>query len=188
MMPRKQRHMSFKVCFNFIAVLPLTIGRYQFRVVILARHIPLPFDNGNSTVRSLVHIFVQVLDGRYGQTYLHVDVRVVLGCQVKVIRDNPLVIRHALRLWIYKNAGLMASILGVPVNITACFFTKGTRVPFLALSLLHALCVEKIWTTWPMHHARSDRFIRLRMAYRVRNFDRYHQIVVLGGAQFRHFI
>jgi hypothetical protein len=135
---------SFKVCFNFIAVLPFTIGNDRLRVVILARHICSPFDNGSSTVRSLVHILVQVLDGRYGQTYFHVDVRVVFGCQVKVIRDNPLVIHHALRLWIYKNAGLTASILGVPVNIIARFFAKGTRVPFLALSLFHALCVEKI--------------------------------------------
>jgi hypothetical protein len=71
-------------------------------------------------------------------------VRVVLGCQVKVIQDNPLVIHHALRFWIYKNAGLTALILRVPVNITTRFFAKGMRVPFLALSLLHALCVEKI--------------------------------------------
>jgi hypothetical protein len=54
--------------------------------------------------------------------------------------------------------------------------------------LLHALCVEKISTTWPMHHARSDRLICLRMAYWVRNLGRYHRIVVLSGAQFQHFI
>jgi hypothetical protein len=71
-------------------------------------------------------------------------VRVVLGCQVKIVRNNPSVIHHALRLWIYKNAGLTALVLGVPVNITTQFFTKGTWVPFLALSLFHALCVEKI--------------------------------------------
>jgi hypothetical protein len=78
--------------------------------------IRLPFNNGNSMIKSLVHILVQVFDDKYGQTYLHVDVRVVLGCQVKIIRDNPPVIHHALRLWIYKNAGLTALALGVPVN------------------------------------------------------------------------
>ncbi len=135
---------SFKVCFNFIMVLPLTISNNHLRIVLLAMPICLPFDNGNSMVRSLVHILVHVLDGRYGRTYLHVDVRVVLNYQVKIIRDNPPIIHHALRLWIYKNAGLTAPVLGVPVNITSCFFTKGTHVPFLALSLLHALCVEKI--------------------------------------------
>jgi hypothetical protein len=123
------------------------------RIVLPAMPIRLPFENSSSTVRSLVHILVQVFDGIYGLTYLHVDVRVVLGCQVKIIWDNPPVIHHALRLWIYKNAGLTTSVLEVPVNITLRFFTKGTHVPFLALSLFHALCVEKIWTTWPMHHA-----------------------------------
>jgi hypothetical protein len=49
---------SFKVCFNFIAVLPLTIGNDCLPVVFLAKHIRLPFDNGSSTVRSLVHILV----------------------------------------------------------------------------------------------------------------------------------
>ncbi len=121
---------SFKVCFNFIAVLPLTIGNNHLHIVLLARRIRSPFDNGNSTVRSLVHIFIHVLDGRYGRTYFHVDVRVVLGCKVKIVRDNPPVIHHALRLWIYKDAGLTAPVL---VNITMRFFTKGTRVPFLAL-------------------------------------------------------
>jgi hypothetical protein len=125
-------------------VLPLTIGNDCMRIVILARHIRSPFDNDNSTVRSLVHIFVQVFDQRYGQTYLHVDVRVVFGCQVKIIWDNPPVIHHALHLWIYKNACLTVPVFRVLVNITARFFVKGTRVPFLALSLLHALCVEKI--------------------------------------------
>ncbi len=135
---------SFKVCFNFIVVLPLTISNNHLRVVLLAMPIRPPFNNSSNTVRSLVQILVQVLDDRYGRTYLHVDVRMVLGCQVKIIRDNPPVIHHTLRLWIYKNAGLTAPVFGVPVNITVCFFTKGTRVPFLALSLLHALCVEKI--------------------------------------------
>jgi hypothetical protein len=130
---------SFKVCFNFITVLPLTIGNNRLQIVLLARRIHPPFDNDNSIVRSLVHILVQVLNGRYGQTYLHVDVRMVLGCQVKIIRDNPPVIHHALRLWIYKNAGLMVLILRVPVNITAHFFVKRMRVPSLALSLLDAL-------------------------------------------------
>jgi hypothetical protein len=135
---------SFKVCFNFIAILPLTIGNDRLRVVLLARRIRPPFNNGNSMVRSFVHILVQVLDDRYGRTYFHVDVRVVLGCQMKIIRDNPSIIHHTLRLWIYKNAGLTMSILKVLVNITLRFFGKGTRVPFLALSVLHALCVEKI--------------------------------------------
>jgi hypothetical protein len=161
-------------------ILPLTIGNDRLRVVLLARRIRTLFNNDSSTVRSLVHILVQVLDDRYGRTYLHVDVRMVLGCKVKIVRDNPLVIHHALRLWIYKNAGLTTSVLGVPVNIIMCFFAKGMQVPFLTLSLLHALCIEKIWTTWPMHHARSDRFVRLRMAYRVQNLGRYHRIVVLG--------
>jgi hypothetical protein len=71
-------------------------------------------------------------------------VRVVLGYQVKIVRDNPLVIHHTLRLWIYKNAGLTALVLEVTINIIARFFAKGMRVPFLALSMLHALCVEKI--------------------------------------------
>jgi hypothetical protein len=124
--------------------LPLTIGNDRLHVVLLAKRIRSPFNNSSSTVRSLVHILVQVLDDKYGRTYLHIDVRVVLGCEVKIVRDNPLVIHHMLRLWIYKNAGLTALVLGVPVNITARFFAKGTRVPFLALSLLHALCVEKI--------------------------------------------
>jgi len=168
-MPRCRDITSFMVCFNFIVVLPLTISNNHLHIVLLAMPIRLPFNNSSSTVRSLVHILVQVLDGKYGRTYLHVDVRVVLGCQVKIIRDNPLVIHHALRLWIYKNASLTALVLGVPINIATHFFIKGTRVLFLALSLLHALCVEKIWTTWPMHHARSDRIVRLMMAYRIRN-------------------
>jgi hypothetical protein len=88
-------------------------------------HIHPPFNNGNSTIRSLVHILIQVLDGRYGRTYLHVDVRMVLGCQVKIVRDNPPVIHHALRLWIYRNAGLTALVFGVPINITVRFFAKG---------------------------------------------------------------
>ncbi len=161
----------FKVCFNFIAVLPLTISNNHLCIILLAMPIRLPFDNGNIMVRSLVHILVHVLDGKYGRTYLHVDVRVVFGCQVKIIRDNRPVIHHALRLWIYKNAGLTAPVLRVPVNIKARFFTKRTWVRFLALSLLHALCVEKIWTTWPMHHARSDRLVRLRMVYRIQNLS-----------------
>jgi len=103
---------------------------------------------------------------------------------MKIVRDNPSVIHHTLRLWIYKNAGLTTPILEVLVNITTRFFTKGMRVPFLALSLFHALCVEKIWTTWPMHHARNDCLVRLKMVYQVRNLGRYHRIVVLGGAQF----
>jgi hypothetical protein len=70
---------SFKVCFNFIVVLPLTIGNDHLRVVLLARPIHPPFDNGNSAVKSLVHILVQVLNGIYGRTYLHIDVHVVLG-------------------------------------------------------------------------------------------------------------
>jgi hypothetical protein len=49
---------SFKVCFNFIAVLPLTIGNDRMRIVLLARCIYPPFDNGSSTVKSLVHILV----------------------------------------------------------------------------------------------------------------------------------
>ncbi len=125
-------------------VLPLTIGNDRLHVVLLAKCIRSPFNNSSSTVRSLVHILVQVLDGKYGRTYLHIDVHVVLGCQVKIVRDNPLVIHHMLHLWIYKNVGLTAPVLGVPVNITTRFFAKGMRVPFLALSLLHALCVEKI--------------------------------------------
>jgi len=125
-------------------VLPLTIGNNRLHIVLLAKHIRSPFNNSSSIVRSLVHILVQVLDGRYGRTYFHIDVHMVLGCQVKIVRDNPLVIHHTLRLWIYKNAGLMALVLGVPVNITAGFFAKGTGVPFLTLSLLYALCVEKI--------------------------------------------
>ncbi len=129
----------FKVCFNFITVLPLTIGNDRLQIVFLARRIHPPFDNDSSTIRSLVHILVQVLNGRYGRTYLLVDVHMVLGCQVKIAWDNPLVIHHALRLWIYKNAGLMALVLGVPVNITLQFFIKRTRVPFLALSLLDTL-------------------------------------------------
>ncbi len=144
---------SFKVCFNFIVVLPLTIGNNCLHVVLLARHICPPFDNGSSMVRSLIHILVHVLDSRYGRTYLHVDVRVVLGCQVKIVRDNPPVIHHALRFWIYKNVGLTVLVLDVPVNIIMGFFAKGTWVPFLALSLFHALCIEKIWITWPMDHA-----------------------------------
>jgi hypothetical protein len=56
-------------------------------------------------------------------------------------------------------------VLKVPVHIIAHFFAKGTRLPFFAFSLLHALCVEKIWTTWAMHHARSDCLVRLRMVY-----------------------
>jgi len=115
-------------------VLPLTIGNDRLHVVLLAKHIRSPFNNSISTVRSLVHILVQVLDGRYGRTYLHIDVRVVLRCRVKIVRDNPLVIHHTLRLWIYKNAGLTTPVLGVPVNITARFFAKGMRVPFLAFS------------------------------------------------------
>jgi hypothetical protein len=103
-------------------LLPLTIGNDRLRVVILAKHICLPFNNGSSTVKSLVQILVQVLDGRYGQTYLHIDVRMVLGCQVKIIWDNPPVIHHALRLWIHKNVGLTAPILGVPINNTTRFF------------------------------------------------------------------
>ncbi len=122
---------SFKVCFNFIVVLPLTIGNNYLCVVLLARRIHPPFDNGSSTVKSFVHILVQVLDGRYGRTYLHVDVHVVLGCQVKIVPDNPSTIHHALRLWIYKNAGLTTPVLGVLVNITMRFFAKGTQVPFL---------------------------------------------------------
>jgi hypothetical protein len=57
---------SFKVCFNFIAVLPFTIGNDRLRVVLLAKRIRSPFDNDSSTVRSLVHILVHVLDDRYG--------------------------------------------------------------------------------------------------------------------------
>jgi hypothetical protein len=72
---------SFKVCFNFIAVLPFTVGNDCMRIVLLARHIHPPFDNGNSKIRSLIHILVQVLDSKYGRTYVHVDVHVVLGCQ-----------------------------------------------------------------------------------------------------------
>ncbi len=161
---------SFKVCFSFIAVLPLTIGNDHLRIILLAKHIHPPFDNGNSTVRS------------------HVDVHVVFGRQLKIVWDNPPVIHHALRLWIYKNAGLMALVFKVPVNMTTCFFIKGTQIPFLTLSLLHALCVEKIWTTWPMHHARNDHLIRLKMVYRVQNLGRYHRIIVLSDAQFEHFI
>ncbi len=122
----KANTLSFEVCFNFIMVLLLTIGNDRLRIVLLAKHIHPPFDNGSSTIRSLVHM------------------RVVLGCQVKIVRDNPPVINHALCLLIYKNAGLTTSILRVPVNITARFFAKGTRVPFLALSLLHAWCIKKI--------------------------------------------
>ncbi len=95
----------------------------------------------------------------------------VLGYKVKIVQDNLVVIHHALCLWIYKNVSLTMPILGVLINITMRFFAKGTRVPFFSFSLLHALCIEKIWTTWPMHHARSDRFVRFRMAYRVRNFS-----------------
>ncbi len=179
---------SFKVHFNFIVVLPLTIGNVHLRVVLLAKHICSPFNNGSSTVRSLVHIFVWVLDDIYGWTYFHIDVRMVLGCQVKIVQDNPLVIHHALCLWIYKNVSLTTSIFGIPVNITTRFFAKETRVPFFALSLFHALCIEKICTTWPMHHARNDYFIRLRMVYWVRNLGQYHRIVILDGAQFQRFI
>ncbi len=57
---------SFKVCFNFIAILPFTIGNDHMCVVLMARHIHPPFDNNNSMAKSFVHIFVQVLDGRYG--------------------------------------------------------------------------------------------------------------------------
>jgi len=57
---------SFKVGFNFIAVLPLTIGNDRLCVILLARRICPPFNNNNSTVRSLVHILVQVLHDRYG--------------------------------------------------------------------------------------------------------------------------
>jgi len=63
---------SFKVCFNFIVVLPFTIKNNHMRIVLLTMPIRLPFDNGNSTVRTLVHILVQVLNSRYGRTYLHV--------------------------------------------------------------------------------------------------------------------
>jgi len=38
---------------------------------------------------------------------------------------------------------LMALVFGVIINIIVCFFAKGTQVPFFALSLFHALCVEK---------------------------------------------
>jgi hypothetical protein len=38
--------------------LPLTIGNDRLCVVIPAMHIRSPFNNGNSTVRSLVHILV----------------------------------------------------------------------------------------------------------------------------------
>jgi hypothetical protein len=82
-MPRclRSRDMaSFKVYFNFIPVLQLTIGNDCLRVVLLARHIHLPFDNGSSTIKSLVHVLVQVLDDIYGRTYFHVDVRVVFSC------------------------------------------------------------------------------------------------------------
>ncbi len=160
----------------------------RLHVVFLAMRIHPHFDNGSSTVRSFIHILVHVLDNRYGRTYFHVHVRVVLGCQVKIIQDNPSVIHHVLHLWIYKNAGLTALVLGVPINITSCFFAKGTQVSFFALSMLHTLCVEKIWATWPMHHARNDRFVRLRMAYWAWNLGQYHRIVVLGGAQFWCFI
>jgi len=85
---------SFKVCFNFIAVLPLTISNDRLRVILLARCIRPPFDNNSSTIKSLVHIIVHVFDGRYGRTYFHVNVRVVLGYQVKIVRDNPPVILH----------------------------------------------------------------------------------------------
>jgi hypothetical protein len=45
-------------------------------------------------------------------------VRVAFGCQVKIVQDNPPVIHHTLRLWMYKNVGLTMLILGVLVNIT----------------------------------------------------------------------
>jgi len=82
----------------------------------------------------------------------------------------------------------MALVFKAPVNMTTCFFVKGTQIPFLTLSLLHALCVEKIWTTWPMHHAQNDHLIRLKMVYRVQNLGRYHRIIVLSDAQFQRFI
>ncbi len=49
---------SFKVCFNFIAVLPLTIGNNRLRVVLLDMHICLPYNNSSGMVKSLVHILV----------------------------------------------------------------------------------------------------------------------------------
>jgi hypothetical protein len=47
----------------------------------LARRIHLPFDNGNSTVRSLVHILVWVLNDKWRTPKLLVRLKMGLECQ-----------------------------------------------------------------------------------------------------------
>jgi hypothetical protein len=82
----------------------------------------------------------EILDDKYGWTYLHVDVCVVLGCPVKIVQDNPPVTTLTLGSWPRqggckgadqeRNSGVTSHNLRRAKSVKARTVTLPSELPF----------------------------------------------------------
>lgn len=139
-------------------------------------HILLDFipssNTHSSTIMALVDVLMDVLDCSDRGTNLNIDVAIVLGSQMRIIRDDPGVVEDKALGVGMGDTVVRPCILGITI-----FFKKSARTErfwemLLALAIDHARSIGEVRTTGTMEHTFCDNFKEPGMSGLIRDLSR----------------
>ena len=122
-------------------------------------------DRNGGTVGTLVHVFVDVLDGLHRPAKLQVDVGSVLGEQIRVVGHDPAVVQGNLPTVLLDRERLAiipSAVVWVPVFVDLGLLRKRLWKPLLTLEwrarvlARHARGVRKVGTARTVDHMLDD--------------------------------
>src|SRR5882757_1185787 len=97
---------------------------------------------------------------------------VILGRKVRVVWDNPAIIKDKSFRVCVGSPIVRPCILWIAIFNKGGLFTKLFGIAFTTLSINHARGIKMSWTTWTMHHTGGNSLVKEGINFRIRDLSR----------------
>jgi hypothetical protein len=121
---------------------------------------------------NLVYVLVNVLYGLYGGADLNIDVAIIPGGEIGIIRNDIAVVKGLASGVCICPAIVRPGIFWIAIFTKACLWTKLFGKTLATFAIDHVRCIIIFRTAGTMHHALCHGGIEHGMSFRVRDLSR----------------
>jgi hypothetical protein len=127
---------------------------------------------------SFVNVLEQILDYTNVVVDLNIDVRILFGRQINIVRYHPMIVQfNAMN----QNCAprISVSINRISVYIRHCLGLELAWILFFSFAIFHAWGIWRCNSTWTMHHASGNRIVGQPICLWIRKFSTDHAVYIL---------
>ncbi len=144
-------------CFQckYIAIVEIFFNFIGFNHIPFSGIVVLVWDLNNCMIMSFVNVLEQILDCTNVVADLNVDVRIIFGRQIDIVRYHPTIVQFNT---MNQNCTprISASINRISIYIRSHLKLELVWILLCAFAIFHAWGIWKRNSTWTMHHASGN--------------------------------